>query len=186
MIDVETLGLRPNAALLSLGAVVFGRDQPLPTSLHPTTPTFYAEIELSSCLAAGLTVDAKTIAWWATQGAEARRASLGMQEGRWSLAAALRQFSEFVNSLPPLSGVWGNGAAFDNVVLREAYRSIGCEPPWDYRQDRCYRTLRNLNRDVFFGPFVGTEHNALDDAVAQARHATEILRSSPGVHAGQG
>lgn len=69
--------------------------------------------------------------------------------------------------------MWGNGAAFDNAILANAYRAAGIKQPWELWNDRCYRTIcayypgcpRNQP---------GTPHNALDDARSQAEHLSFI------------
>lgn len=53
------------------------------------------------------------------------------------------------------------------------------DAPWSHRDDRCYRTLKNLRPDVAFEPY-DTHHNALDDAFAQATHAERILGAMKG------
>ena len=65
--------------------------------------------------------------------------------------------------------VWGNGATFDNVILRNAYQKTGLDCPWPFWQDRCYRTLKNLAPDID-RPELGTLHQALNDATVQAQH----------------
>ena len=71
--------------------------------------------------------------------------------------------------------MWGNGAAFDNVILAVAYKRAWLPVPWSYKNDRCYRTVAALAPEVA-RPEVGERHNAADDAEAQARHLIEVLR----------
>ena len=77
-------------------------------------------------------------------------------------------------SLSPCDAhIWGNGAAFDNVVLASAFRATGMQVPWAFWNDRCYRTVKSLFSNVKLKRS-GTHHNALDDAVTQAKHLLEI------------
>jgi hypothetical protein len=69
--------------------------------------------------------------------------------------------------------MWGNGAAFDNVVLRNAFERAHLTPPWNFRQDMCYRTIKTLFPDVEMPERVG-KHNALEDAKWQAQHLIAI------------
>lgn len=48
--------------------------------------------------------------------------------------------------------------------------------PIDYRNERCYRTLKNLYFNIKPLEFAGNKHNALHDALNQAEHASMILR----------
>lgn len=162
MVDLETMGNGPTAAIIAVGAVQF---DPVAGVLGDE---FYAVVDLASSVAAGLRIEPATVLWWLGQSDEAR-AAVAMP-GRL-LADVLRDFAEW---LPAGARVWGNGAGFDNVVLASAYRALGMPVPWHYRDDRCYRTLCALNPDVGYARS-GTAHNALHDARSQAKHALELL-----------
>lgn len=161
MVDIETLGTSAGSAILSVGAVEFGVSGP--------GPSFYRGVDLDSALAVGQVVDGSTVKWWLRQSAEAREAVSG--EGS-HLSEVLLMLQGFVGDRP----VWGNGAAFDNAILREAFRLCGLMP-WSHRQDRCYRTLAALAPQVSAPEREGTYHNARQDARHQARHAAAIFRA---------
>jgi hypothetical protein len=97
---------------------------------------------------------------------------------RKSTSAALTEFGEFILAQGPVPRIWGNGAAFDNVILRSLYESFGQRAPWSYSQDRCYRTFKSLpgapNPET--KAIYGVEHNALDDAIGQALHMKEVCK----------
>jgi len=174
MVDLETLGTGPDAAILSIGAVRFDTVNPDDGSL---TQGFYQNVSLESALESGATVDASTIEWWFKQSNEARSA---LFEGAVSLYEALERFTDWLRSQ---SGgrtihIWGNGATFDNVLLTRAYERVGLRRPWSYRSDRCYRTLAALFPRVPADEVEGSHtkrHNALYDALHQAEHAQKIL-----------
>lgn len=71
MIDLETMGNKPNAPIVSIGAVFF----------EPETgeigPELYTAVDLKSEVALGAAPDADTILWWLTQSSEARAAITG-------------------------------------------------------------------------------------------------------------
>ena len=173
MVDLETMSLRPNAAPLAIGAVVMRPDGRL-------GETFYATIDLKSSVKAGGHFDPDTVAWWLQQDHSAR-ASLANGS---SEAEVLRAFSAYLarrTREAPETGpvrIWGNGAAFDNVVLTEAYRRHELLLPWSHRNDRCYRTLAaafpNIECD-----WQGVAHHALHDAENQARHLLTIFKEYP-------
>lgn len=175
MIDVETLDTRPSTVLLSIGAVRFDIEKP-----EVIGDTFHVHIDIDSCLAAGRTVSGSTILWWLDQSDEARRKIT--QAERVPLHRALLQLTTFVNEK---DRIWGNGASFDNSILSDAYRSVGLQQPWRYWGDMCYRTLKNLYKDVVKPKFEGIKHDALADAINQAVHLQliyERIRSgSPAV-----
>jgi hypothetical protein len=66
MLDIETLSVSKNAAIISIGAVFF----------NPATGEmgneFYQTITRASCEAQGLEVDGDTLQWWSEQSLEAR------------------------------------------------------------------------------------------------------------------
>lgn len=161
MLDLETLGTEPGSVILSIGAVKFGEGKIL--------SEFYANINASSCQTLGLKIDAATVMWWMMQSDEARKA---ITTGSKHISDALTQFSEWVGDAE--AEVWGNGAGFDNTLLRSAYSAHQLTPPWKFTNDRCYRTVKNLHPEIKMER-KGTHHNALDDARSQAVHLMEIL-----------
>ena len=169
MIDLETMSLAPNAALVSIGAVMM-------TEQGETIDSFYRNVSLVSSVNAGLHVDPATILWWMQQSDQARDA-LTLQSR--PLDEALKAFSEWMvipNSSERLIGVWGNGAASDNVWLAEAYRAVGWPRPWSHKQDRCYRTFRAMHTDVAPPQENENAHNALADAHWQADFMRNVCK----------
>lgn len=106
------------------------------------------------------------------QNGEARKALDGQGE---QLIDALRDFSMWVmnHSIYGKPSVWGNGAGFDNVLVSSAYEAIKVPKPWGFSQDRCYRTMKNEFPQVTMER-EGTHHDALSDAVSQAKHLIAI------------
>jgi hypothetical protein len=175
MLDLETLSSRPDAAIISIGACTFSDQGP---SDETPRKTFYRIVSASSAQACGGRIDAGTVAWWARQSDAAR--SILNDDDAMSIHSALDAFDAFIASCGAGARVWGNGASFDNVVLRESYQRLGRKEPWKYTDERCYRTLKKLRPDI--GPLAraGVEHNAVDDARTQARHAELIFAAMKG------
>jgi exodeoxyribonuclease VIII len=161
MIDLETLGTGNNAAVAAIGAVFFDKD-----GLHRS---FYRAIDLNDAGKYG-TIDGGTVKWWLQQEHDAR-AELYLATA--PLVVVLQDFADFINN--EAAGVWGFGATFDNVILRSAYTATKVACPWHFRIDRCFRTLAAMNPNVLWEPRVGVHHNALDDAVTQAKTAIKML-----------
>jgi hypothetical protein len=164
MIDLETTGIHPGCCILSLGASSFDQQH-----------TFYQKISHDDSLRAGFFDDPFTIAWWNKQSLTARTEAFS---GTTSIANVLGDFSTFLWRLPADKKkvfVWGNGADFDLPILQAAYLKLGMKVPWEPFNGRCYRTLKNLYKDVKMEPFTGVKHSALADAMNQAAHAHKIL-----------
>lgn len=169
MLDLETMGTGTDAAIIAIGAV--GIDVIRHKVLDEAK--FYCVIDLNSAVENGGTISPATVLWWMQQGEAARKEfTSGNCMG---IRKALTDFENFM-TLWDFEGVWGNGAGFDNVVLRSAYLSTGIKTPWGFRQDRCYRTF-----DQMYGHLAitnerqGVHHNALDDAIYQATRLVEVL-----------
>jgi DNA polymerase III epsilon subunit-like protein len=170
MIDLETLGTAAGCSILSIGACRFDGGA--------IEHTFHAVVGRKSCAQAGLVEDEATLAWWDGQTYEVRetlrRATVGPCH---PLGVALQSFRQWVLDKGPDVEVWSNGADFDLPILAHAYRIAGFGgPPWQPYTGRCYRTLKNLRRDVALQRDV-VAHDALADAVYQAEHAVLLLRA---------
>jgi DNA polymerase III epsilon subunit-like protein len=161
MIDIETLGTTPGSVILSIGAVAF--DQ---RGVHHDKAAHWA-IDPASCMAAGLTIDPATVAWWMKQSDAARAAAFPLKTLHINRALnSLREWFEIQQG----DQVWCHGATFDVPLLDAAYRATHLQAPWAYWSARCTRTLYAL-ADVDVDRTKGTHHNALDDAIAQAEAA---------------
>ena len=166
MLDLETMGVGPNAAIVAIGAVVF--DQ----FTGKMGATFYQTVTLESSVREGGVMDASTVMWWLRQEGAARYAI----QGGIPIDEALEAFSQWVSdhaSGGPI--VWGNGADFDNVILRSAYNRLSIDVPWGAFANRCYRTVKALYPMITI-EHTGTRHNALDDARSQAEHLCRIMK----------
>ncbi|HBA6821141.1 TPA: exonuclease, partial [Escherichia coli] len=140
MIDLETMGKNPDAPIISIGAIFF----------DPQTgdmgPEFSKTIDLET---AGGVINRDTIKWWLKQSREAQSAIL---TDEIPLDDALLQLREFIdeNSGEFFVQVWGNGANFDNVILRRSYERQGIPCPWRYCNDRDVRTIVELGKAIDF------------------------------------
>jgi DNA polymerase III epsilon subunit-like protein len=163
MLDIETVGLEVGAAIVEIGAVQFA-----PRGL--IGETFYSSVSLTSSQEAGLTVDADTVEWWVGEHPEVAGEVL---VGGDPLYESLVDFVAWYEEIDPHE-VWANSPSFDCEMLDHAGEKVGVPMPWDFYQERDVRTLDSLPHDVDLEQ-EGTEHNALDDALYQARVASKIL-----------
>jgi hypothetical protein len=165
MLDLETTGTRAGCCILSIGACTFRENK-----------TFSANISWLTCLDAGLEDNQDTLNWWCKQGKDVYDLAFN---GDTPLTTALGSLSDWLRSLGVPKNkvyVWGNSAKFDLGILEAAYVACRMDYPISYKNERCYRTLKNLYSDIKEGPFKGNRHDPLADALNQAEHASMILR----------
>jgi len=158
MLDLETAGTGPNAAILTIGMFAF--DPYSRPEYHESGWHFVVPFNMNK----GRNVDLATIKWWMEQSDEARKAS-------WLDIRDMGAVGPMVDWLNEVDTIWANDPDFDCVILRDFLEQHGVQWRW-YRKHRSIRTLKELYDIPFIEP-VGTQHNALDDCIYQA----EIVRA---------
>lgn len=170
MVDIETMGTGHYASIVAIGAVVFDPDT------MELGERFYGTCTRESSVALGLKEDDATIKWWESQSDAAR--------GEWKNATGtitelLEEFADWMKTTGPWRNrlVWGNCATFDNELIKDAFAVAEMKLPWAWYNDRSYRTLKGLPGAPPAEKFGEGEvaHNALDDAIHQAKHAMVII-----------
>lgn len=168
MIDIETMGNKSFASIVSIAAVVFDLET------GDVGEKFNVKVSLDSCLKAGLKIDASTVEWWLRQSDEARGKIAS--DGSYTIGEALKMFRAFITRENPFF-LWGNSSRFDLGILENAYNSIGMDIPWVCWNERDVRTL------VSFAPevkrrfeFKGVKHDPLDDCLHQIGYCCAIYQ----------
>ncbi len=88
MIDLETLSTRPDATLLTLGAIKFD-----PYSDAEPNAGLYLRVDVDEQSALGRHVDENTLEWWGRQDEKIRDEALG-DEDRVSLNSMVKQLNK--------------------------------------------------------------------------------------------
>jgi len=137
MIDIETLAQCSGAVITSIGAVRFDIKSGKRGYYH-----FYENVNIDSCLDAGMKVEGGTIRWWMTNSDEARReiAKIGKP-----IKEVLEKLACF---LTPTDILWSNGLRFDIAKIEEAYRINNMKVPWDFHNERDVRTLVSFAPEI--------------------------------------
>jgi hypothetical protein len=180
MIDIETMSLKPNAAVASIGAIAFPIDRvSIEIDSIIEEPTFSAVLDLRT--QRDRDFDPDTLYWWLSQSTAAQA---GLLDNPRETTGVLSEFRRWVRSLDVRYG-WSNGANFDHVILQHLFQSRGIEYPFRYTRQLCFRTMKNLieiseHETHVDGPVA---HRALDDAIVQARHLQLIFEKMRGLHA---
>ncbi len=174
MIDIETFGNSPQAALIEIGACKFDPEagtvgEAREWKVRWNDATRYGH------------ADGETIVWWLGQ--TDATVELLLRGDRKPIAWVLHDFGEW---LPADAFVWGKGPCFDMSIIAHAYEAVkGHRPPWRFRNERCVRTVMDLAgmKDCTQTRRYGTAHSGRDDAVSQAVqviHAYGALGLGPG------
>lgn len=171
MIDLETLGTAPTSVIIAIGAVAFDH--------NGLIDYFYKIPNTETQKSLGFTTDPSTLEWWQKQSDEAASILRLAENSAVSINKVLNDLTKFITQFATLDGVWGNGSDFDNVILANAYKTLGLPPAWSFRHNRCYRTLKTIGKEYMIldePEPEGIPHNALDDAINQAKYAQKILK----------
>lgn len=166
MVDVESLGTHSDSVILSIGAVKFDLD-----SDRMDDAAFYASISVDSNMAAGRKISEATLIWWLQQ---ERAAQEVFFEPKQTLDMALNSFADWFHGA---KFIWSNGASFDIPMISHAFRTTGGDTPWDFYNERCVRTYKNLPgcKDIKIASN-GLKHNAVHDAIHQAKLVQAIQK----------
>lgn len=164
MLDLETLSTDNDSVIISIGAVKFNEKEIL--------DRFYEVIDINSCLDLGMSVSDDTFMFWLKQPLEAKQDILSNR--KIDIKTALKLFTKWCGYDPQ---VFGNGAAFDNVIISSAYKLCKLERPWRYSNNLCFRTLKRLYPDIEI-TFNGVKHKSVDDAEWQALYLIELFKQN--------
>ena len=175
MIDLETMSLKPNAAIVSIGAVIFddvGYNNSFYTSIDPDIYTVLPSFD----------IDASTLLWWLKQSPEAIKEAFTSPSAEKSARNACVKFVNWWDvNLPPEKTVyiWAQGITFDGIVLEHFLKRFDLVPAnWSRYNFRDLRTLRNYSPEVSLAEKNEMKHNALSDAKYQVKILLEIFRRS--------
>ena len=166
MLDLECLDSCTTAAIISIGAVYFDLEEQI---LGPELYIELSKYALMDQLSRGRTWSVDTNIWWMKQTTQAREVWSNTYEKR-SNQGCLHDLLTFFNLFTGKKTVWGNGSTYDNICLRSYFECFDVNVPWEFKNDLCYRTIKVLFGNRAKVSRIGTHHNALDDAVNQAKH----------------
>lgn len=175
MLDLETLGTKPDAAIVQIGLVGFN------PATGETSPA--SRLKLRSHPKSS--VDYDTVAWWMNQSEEARQSVFPIDMVMEPEVALSRLDKAFEEWGAESFRIWSKPSSFDVVLLESLYRACDKEAPWKHWNTRCLRTLidaAELPYDQQEVPEVA--HDAGEDALAQAKTALKCFELLKGLDNG--
>lgn len=167
MIDLETLGTGNDACVVSIGACSFDLEK------GEILNTFYMILEVQDQLDKGRVIQADTLKWWFDQSDAAKKV---FNEKAKSPAMVLNTLAGWLKQVSPETKslkVWGNGSTFDISIMEDMYKGYNIKRPWGYSGVMDLRTFRRFVANNEKIQNVGVAHNALDDAISQAKFVIE-------------
>lgn len=121
-LDIETLSLRPTAAITAIAAKTFFFD-----GTTDEERSLNCCVDATSCAMYGLSIEQQTVDWWASRPEEAKRYFLDTPAVK--LKDALLQLTDLYRSVQRDYDcqrvlVWVQGSDFDISILRNAYYQV--------------------------------------------------------------
>lgn len=170
MLDLETMGKRAGAVILSIGAVTFDEN-------GPTTNQFHGYLKIEPQMSLGAHIDPETVLWWMGQSDEARK---GITVNQTRARGPYHVLDDFAVWYREAGGteIWGNGSDFDLPLLGDMFTRFELPIPWNYNAGRCCRTIMAQCRVKMgaFGTVNALAHDALADAIYQAGEVAGAMR----------
>ncbi len=170
-IDIETLGTNIDSAILSVGACVFDNET------GGIIDAFYRKVSYDDNEPINATLG--TIKFWLGQAKENYDAVASAFDDKddndesTPLCIVLLDLADFISQYPD-APIWANGTKFDLGMLEYQFKFHDLDVPWSYSADRCMRTLRQYAGHIEID-HKGIAHDALDDAVWQAKYISAAL-----------
>jgi|JI10StandDraft_1071094.scaffolds.fasta_scaffold492163_2 hypothetical protein len=175
VVDIETLGTQPGCPIIQIGYCGFDACD---ASFTPLISAAY-RIPLSAIQGKDK-INGDTLDWWFNQSANAVAELISgagaLSATKPSEVSMLTAFAQDIAQHVQRANLWGNSHSFDLVLIEAALARHGMEKHWNFRNERCYRTLKEELYWVKADPFIGTKHTALHDSYNEAAHLHKLLQ----------
>lgn len=183
VLDLETLALSEDAAILQIGCVIppFAYVK-LQTRNKEIPQTFEATIAYEHAVHSEFSKDSDTLDWWEKQSSEAKKSVFSGQDSYEDAFEKLSYWMLAIKACGFEIRLWGNGPEFDNRILDYALNCYNIRGLWSFRDNHSMRTAQ-----LFFpqdkqwceemGKFY-IKHTALGDAMYEAMILEKISYES--------
>lgn len=155
-IDLETCSLCPTAAVMSIGAVAWRRDEETSPfynlkdgSTQDPSSVFSCHIDLRSMFVNNFTFDGKTAEWWGAKSDKAKASLLSNDSYELPcrpIEVAVKDLFEWIEDFKKEHGnqdvcLWAQGTDFDIAILRNICYKFGIDMPLHHTDFRDHRTF---------------------------------------------
>lgn len=162
MVDIECLGVAPDALILTIAAVAF---DPISGDID-SDRSLYFRIDPES--QPNRKIDQSTLEWWASQPKIAQEEAFD-EKNRVPLKEALEKLSNLIWQSKRL---WANGITYDITILEHAFKQEKLNLPWQYYKVMDARTVYKLAPNV---GKLSNNHHAFYDCVSQVKLLYDAL-----------
>jgi hypothetical protein len=166
MLDIETMGTRPDTVILTLAATKFD-----PYTISNTTACLYIKPNVDEQLERGRSHSEDTLEWWSKQDPIVREEAFS-EDMRVDVNFMLGEINRFMVGVDE---IWCQGPVFDIGILENIYRQYQRPAPWQFYQIRDSRTLFAVHGDPRDKNKSGL-HNALEDCISQVAAVQSIYQ----------
>lgn len=148
-LDLETCALCPTAAVMSIGAVAWDRNQ-VDTpfyeegNMNNADYLYLRHIDLRSQFVNGFTFDQDTANWWASRSKEAKLAVIAQDcQPCDSVEHVVVDFFQWLKEIANGDEIclWSQGSDFDIAILRNICQTFHIDLPVSYKNFRDHRTF---------------------------------------------
>ena len=148
-LDLETTALCPTAAVMSIGAVAWDRNQ-VDTpfyeegNINNADYLYLRHIDLRSQFVNGFTFDQDTANWWASRSKEAKMAVTAPDSQPCdSIENVVVDFFKWLTEIANGDEIclWSQGSDFDIAILRNICQQFQIDLPVSYKNFRDHRTF---------------------------------------------
>lgn len=148
-LDLETCALCPTAAVMSIGAVAWDRNQ-VDTpfyeegNMNNADYLYLRHIDLRSQFVNGFTFDQDTANWWASRSKEAKLAVAAPDcQPCDSVENVVVDFFQWITEMANGDEIclWSQGSDFDIAILRNICQTFHIDLPVSYKNFRDHRTF---------------------------------------------
>ncbi len=162
MVDIETLSVKNDAAVIAVGVAVFNRVEILDSHMWLIDPIY----------AIGHREQRTFNEFWNNPEMvtdDVRERMFSGLEKPWDVCD---QFNQFYETWKP-NEMWANPPQFDYIILRSMYEACEMIPAWHWREEKDFRTVKDMAKSLgidYSSAYEGRQaHDARDDAIAQAK-----------------
>lgn len=185
VVDIETLGLKERAVVLSLGAAAFSFDKKQ-TYDEIALEGFYAKLNVDQQVKTfGRTMTKSTVQWWREQSAEARKV-LEPTPFDHTVEQAIEEFTNWLAKVgfdSRKSYIFSRGNHFDMPKIESLFEDAGIDLAYNNWKVRDVRTAIDILHGTNDGYYTLQEgvpanfvaHHAMHDAAHDAAKLNELI-----------